>query len=376
MVEVHGFCDERFAAIGDQFRAGLEDGSDEGASYAIDLNGHLVVDLWGGYRDVARSQPWESDTLVRVASTSKMVVALATLMVWDRGLIDLDAPIAIYWPEFAQNGKAAITTRQVLVQQAGVPGFGRVVTFEEAADWARMVAVMEQAAVWYEPGTRSAYHAFTFGYILGELVRRVSGRPFAQFVVEEITQPLGADFHFAITEPADTARIAEIWPPSGALSETSMGERILAEFNDVIAGLFLDPGGPAVVVPAASGISNARAIARVGSIISQGGEVDGDRYLSRRTVDEVAQEQCFAEDEAIGERIRRGLFFALDHDSFRAPTPTAIHWGGAGGSWVSMDPASGITCAYAPNRFLSGDELYARQRVQWQVLMDVLPTVR
>src|SRR5262249_15063127 len=128
MAEVHGFCDERFAPIGDQFRANLESRLDEGASYAIDVNGELAVDLWGGYRDIAGTGPWESDTLVRVASTSKVVVTIAILVLWDRGLIDLDEPVATYWPEFAQNGKAAITTRQVLVHRSGVPGFGRSVT--------------------------------------------------------------------------------------------------------------------------------------------------------------------------------------------------------------------------------------------------------
>ena len=238
MVEVHGFCDERFAPIGDQFRAGLEDGSDEGASYAIDVNGELVVDLWGGFRDLARTKPWESDTLVRVLSTSKVVTAIAILMLWGRGLIDLDAPVATYWPEFAQNGKAAITTRQVLVHRAGVPGFGRSITAEDVVDWDRMVGIMEQAAVWYEPGTRTAYQHVTFGYILGELVHRVSGRPFAQFVAEQITGALAADFHFALSGPGDTARVAEVWVPPNAnpqVESSAMGARAEAEWADIVA---------------------------------------------------------------------------------------------------------------------------------------------
>src|SRR5262245_56041293 len=113
MVAVRGFCDERFAAIGELFRTGFERGSDEGASLAVAMNGAVVVDLWGGYSDVAHSRAWERDTVVRVCSTSKVVVALATLMLWDRGRLDLDEPIATYWPEFAQNGKDTVTARQV-----------------------------------------------------------------------------------------------------------------------------------------------------------------------------------------------------------------------------------------------------------------------
>jgi CubicO group peptidase (beta-lactamase class C family) len=373
MVEVRGFCDERFAPIGDLFRAGLESGRDEGASYAVDVNGELVVDVWGGYRDVARTKPWESDTLVRVASTSKVVVTIAMLMLWDRGLIDLDEPVATYWPEFAQNGKAAITTRQVLVHRAGVPGFGRAITLEDVVDWDRMVGLMERTAVWYEPGTRTGYQHMTFGYILGELVGRVSGRPFGQFVAEEITGPLGADFHFALTAPDDRARLAEIWFRAPDLSAaTSMGARAEAELADIQQPIVCNPELLPVVWPAGSGISNARALVRVGSIISRRGEVDGRRYLSSEAVDEAVREQSCAEDEVLGARLRLGLFFALDDHPYHAPTPTAVHWGGFGGSWMTMDPVSGIICAYVPNRFLVGDDALRRQATQWRVLTDVL----
>jgi len=153
MVGVQGFCDERFTSIRDLFSAGLERGTDEGASYAVAFNGQLVVDLWGGYRDLARTKPWEANTVVAVASTSKVIVAMATLMLWDRGLLDLDEPIATYWPDFAKNGKAAITPRQVLLHSSGLPGFGRTPTIDEIIDLDRMAGIIEGAAPWYEPGT-------------------------------------------------------------------------------------------------------------------------------------------------------------------------------------------------------------------------------
>jgi CubicO group peptidase (beta-lactamase class C family) len=378
--EVHGFCDERFAPIGEQFRGAYENGDEEGASYAVDVNGELAVDLWGGYRDLARTKPWEPDTLVRVASTTKVVTTIATLMLWDRGLIDLDEPIATYWPAFAQNGKATITTRQVLLHCAGVPGFGRAITLEDILDWDRMVAFTERARVWYEPGTRTGYQHITFGYILGELVQRVSGRSFVQFVADEITRPLGADFHFEVHARGDTARVAEVWfPPNiedrvGPGDHGSLKERAEAEAADITEPLFVDPDTLPAVLPSGSGITNARALVRVGSIVSRCGEVDGRHYLSRQTVDETVREQSHAEDEVIGAWLRRGLFFALDDHPYHAPTPTAVHWGGGGGSWVTMDPASGITCAYTPSRYLAGDDVLIRQALQWQVLTDVLAT--
>jgi CubicO group peptidase (beta-lactamase class C family) len=372
MVEVYGFCDERFAPIGDLLRAGLERGSDEGGSLAVAMNGEFVVDVWGGYADLAHAEAWESDTVVRVCSTSKVVVAIATLMLWDRGLLDLDEPIAAYWPEFAQNGKETITTRQVLVHSSGLPGFGQVLSADDARKWDRMVSLIERAALWYEPGTVTCYHAMTFGFILGELVRRISGRAFVQFVAQEITEPLDADFQYTVSAPRDLARLAE---PRFVLDSppvmAPMGDRVGAEIAEYVFDLVgnecltvVDPGG--------SGIANARALARIGSIMALEGNVDGRRYLSQRTVDEATREQSYAEDQMQG-WVRRGLFFGLDSKEFPAPTPTTIHWGGMGGSWLTMDPASGISCAYTPNRMLMGNLELLRQAEQWQVLMDVLP---
>ena len=257
MVEVDGFCDERFAPIGDAFRAGFERGSDLGASLAVTMNGEVVVDLWGGYRDLAHTQPWETDTVVPVYSTSKIVVAMAALMVWDRGLIDLDEPIATYWPKFAQNGKAAITTRQMLVYTSGVPGFGRVLTVDDVRDWDRMIEMVERAAVWYEPGTITCYSPSAFGYILGELVRRVSGVEFVRFVAQEITGPLGADFHFALSTPHDIARVAEQRHEGVAWeAQSPMGAEVDAEAAQLMEPL-INGDLLGIVIPATSGVTNA-----------------------------------------------------------------------------------------------------------------------
>src|SRR6185312_10505556 len=197
MVEVHGFCDTRFAALDSAFRANFDEGLDRGAALAVALHGEPVVDLWAGWRDRELEQPWTADTIVRVFSTTKIAVIIPILMLVDRGMLDLDAPIADYWPAFAGNGKGAVTTRQVLVHRAGVPGFGRPYTNDEMADWGYASAMLEAAPLWYEPGTISCYHFNTFGQILGEVVQRVSGVPFYEFVHRELTGPLDVDFHFA-----------------------------------------------------------------------------------------------------------------------------------------------------------------------------------
>jgi CubicO group peptidase (beta-lactamase class C family) len=254
MAETHGFCDKRFLPLEDAFRANLDSGLDKGASLAVTLNGEFVVDLWGGTRDYELAQPWEADTVVRVFSTSKVMVMIAVLVLVDRGLLDLDAPIAQYWPEFAKHGKETITARQVLVHRSGLPGFGRSVTFDDMRDWHNAITLIQDAALWYEPGTTCCYHAQTFGYVLGELVRRLGGMPFDDFFRREINDPLGADFHFGLAT-AQATRVAALWPAEHEPNIVStMGAAVMDELAAM--GEWIDPGNLPVVIPSASGITN------------------------------------------------------------------------------------------------------------------------
>lgn len=349
MGEIHGFCDERFGALETWFRSNQEQGIDEGASLAATLGGEFVVDLWAGTTDRRRTKPWVHDTLVNVFSTSKVMVNIAVLMLYDRGLLDLDAPIADHWPEFAQNGKGSISVRQVLTHRSGLPGFGQAIGFEEAHDWDRMIGILERAELWYEPGTQSYYHPQTYGFILGEVVRRVSALPFEQFFQQEIAGPLDADFHFGLTSPVDQARVAQLWYPDPSTMPDEIDDPVMIEFEQ---GDWVVPSRIAAVLPAASGIGNARSIARIGSIIAMGGEVGGRRYLSRATIEEAGTEQSFMEDRLLG-WCRYGLGFGLDHEYFPASTPTSMHWGGYGGSLATMDPAIGLSVGFTPNRLLA-----------------------
>ena len=351
MVEVHGFCDERFGALEKSFRANLDSGMDKGASLAVTMQGEFVVDLWGGTRDYGLVEPWESDTVVRVFSCSKAVVITCVLILVDRGLLDLDAPIAQYWPEFAAHGKGAMTCRQVLTHRSGIPGFRRSMTLDDLGNAPLMVAILENAELWYEPGTITCYGTYTFGCILGEVVHRLSGIQFDEFVRREITEPLGADFAFST--PSTSTRVAAIWPAEGQLPpESPLAAAVVAE---VVPGPgWIDPNCLPLVIPSASGITNARALARVAAVFAMGGELDGRRYLGRAIIEESSRVQNRAVDELLGP-INYGLGFGLDHADYPAPTSTTFHWGGYGGSFIAMDPASGISAAFAQNQLLPAD---------------------
>ncbi|HSH10513.1 MAG TPA: serine hydrolase domain-containing protein [Ilumatobacter sp.] len=189
----------------------------------------------------------------------------------------------------------------------------------------------------------------TYGFILGEVVRRVSALPFEQFFQQEIAGPLDADFHFGLTSPVDQARVAQLWYPDPSTMPDEIDDPVMIEFEQ---GDWVVPSRIAAVLPAASGNGNARSIARIGSIMAMGGEVDGRRYLSRATVEEAGTEQSFMEDRLLG-WCRYGLGFGLDHEYFPASTPTSMHWGGYGGSLATMDPAIGLSVGFTPNRLLA-----------------------
>ena len=212
-VEIHGECDPRFAGVREAFEENFTERGDIGAAVAVTIDGEPVVDLWAGHADAAGTRAWERDTIVNVYSTGKGMLSLGLHMLADRGLVDIEAPVASYWPEFAQAGKEGVTVRHVLGHRSGVVGARRLLPKEACYDWETMTTALAEAEPWWEPGTRHGYHVWTYGWIIGEIVRRVSGRPPGAFLREEIADPLGVDF-FVGTPASEQGRIADIVPPS------------------------------------------------------------------------------------------------------------------------------------------------------------------
>ena len=212
LVDIQGYCDPRFSAVKEMFTKNFESGSEVGASFAVTLDGEYVVDIWGGYSDKAEIIPWERDTITNVYSTVKVMTALCALILIDRGQLNIDSPVADYWPEFAQGGKDKIIVRWLLNHSAGLSGFDEHLTLEDMYDWERIIHLLERQKPWWEPGTQSGYHMVTFGYLVGELIRRISGKSIGTFFRDEIATPLGADFHIGLAEKHD-ARVAELIPP-------------------------------------------------------------------------------------------------------------------------------------------------------------------
>ncbi len=348
--EIHGFCNEHFLPLKDAFRANFDAGLELGSSLGVTHQGNLVVDLWAGWRDVGKTQPWQNDTIVRVTSTTKIMTILSLLMLIDRGLVELDEPVARYWPEFAQGGKDKVTVRDALTHQGGVPGFDPPVPFEALHDWTGITARLAAEPHWFEGRKVLCYHNNTYGFLLGEIIRRVDGRRPAQLFREEIAVKIGADFQVVLTSKADVGRLAELKQPT-TRSEKSESELVVRVVSSVGPGNTTSWESLSTEKPGGSGCGNGRSIAQVCAIMALGGELDGTRFLSGRIVDEAATEQVFAEDPMFG-WLRMGLGFGLHSTLFPAPTPTAFHWGGYGGSWAMMDPKSQLSLGYAPNNWI------------------------
>src|ERR1700761_1174476 len=276
---LQGQLDARFEPLRDVLADGLASGADCGLSLVVDVDGQTVADVWGGFADAARTRPWERDTIVNVWSTTKTVTSLAVLMLADRGLVDVDAPVARYWPEFAAQGKEGVLVRHLMSHTSGLAGWNAPFTIPDLYDLERSTAALAAQAPWWEPGTASGYHALTFGHLLGEVVRRVTGKSLTRFVEEEIAGPLGADFRIGARE-ADWGRCAELIPPPPLPFDLASldPESVLVK---VATGPAADATAPnrgpwrLAEIGAANGHGNARSVARIMSVLTLGGTVPG-----------------------------------------------------------------------------------------------------
>lgn len=351
LVDIQGYCDPRLSAVKEMFTKNFESGSEVGASFAVTLDGEYVVDIWGGYSDKAEIIPWERDTITNVYSTVKVMTALCALILIDRGQLNIDSPVADYWPEFAQGGKDKIIVRWLLNHSAGLSGFDEHLTLENMYDWERIIHLLERQKPWWEPGTQSGYHMVTFGYLVGELIRRISGKSIGTFFRDEIATPLGADFHIGLAEKHD-ARVAELIPPPPLESPPIEPDSIIGKtlFNSPIIPAFSDRAWRAAEIPSSNGHGNARSLARVGSLLACQGELKGMRLLSQATIDEAITEQFNGIDLVLGVPVRWGLGLGLANEKLTYLNPHTFYWGGFGGSWLEVDPDAGMCFSYVMNK--------------------------
>ncbi|WP_308377959.1 serine hydrolase domain-containing protein [Streptomyces sp. ISL-98] len=359
---IHGHCDDRFSAVRAAFKENFRQRGELGAAVTVLAGGETVVDLWGGWADEARSRPWERETLVNVWSTTKGPTALCAHLLADRGLLDLDAPVAAYWPEFAEAGKAAIPVRHLLSHRAGLAGLREPHTLAELYDWELTCARLAATEPWWEPGTQSGYHTITYGFLVGEVVRRITGLLPGEFLHQEVTGPLGIDFTIGLPVK-DAGRAAElVHPPTTPTSEQAA---LFAQLTPLALASLLNPG-PGVTeantpawraaqIPAANGHGTARAVAALYGIFARQGRSGEHRVLSPEATERIREGQGSCRDLVLGvgfghdTELGLGLWLSGPNGSY-GPNPRAFGHDGYGGSCGLADPEADISMGYVMNR--------------------------
>ncbi len=369
-VQVGGYFDEKFASAIEQFAENIATNADVGASFAASLDGEMVVDVWTGHLDEARTRPWQDNTLVNVWSSTKTVTFLCALVLADRGLLDLDAPVADYWPEFAANGKEQVLVWHFLNHAAGLSGLDDEVPSEVMYDWDKMTSLLAAQSPWWEPGTQTGYHGLTQGYLIGELVRRVTGKTLGEFTRDEIAGPLDADFHIGAPDEV-LSRIGDLIIPE---STTSNNDQLDDDPESISRKTFRSPRAEAEAantlawraaeIPAANGQGNARSLVRLQTPLACDGSAFGVDLVSCETARSIMKQRIAGVDLVLKMPIAFGLGFGLNtyHGKMGpiplTPNPNACFWAGWGGSSVVIDQDARAVTAYAMNRMfpsLMGD---------------------
>jgi CubicO group peptidase (beta-lactamase class C family) len=354
--QIHGTCAPGYEGVRAAFAANFADRGEIGASVAVVAAGVPVVDLWAGWTDPARTRAWEQDTLTNVWSTTKAMTSLCAHVLMDRGELDPDAPVARYWPEFAAAGKADIPVRSIMSHQSGLCGLSVPVTVQDYYDWEKITALLAAQEPLFTPGSTSGYQAMTFGYLIGEVIWRITGQSVGIFFGSEIAGPLGADFHIGLPE-SELGRCSVL-----------QGVRPTDEEQAALAQAYADADPPALAalmnpaltgdeaneadwrmaeIPAANGHGTALALATVFGTLVDGSE----QVISAKTLQAACTGQGRHTDVVLGFPVEFGLGFALSGpEGHFGPNPAAFGHDGFGGSAVSADPEAGYALAYVMNR--------------------------
>ncbi|GAA3079427.1 serine hydrolase domain-containing protein [Streptosporangium carneum] len=372
MPEISGTTAPGFEGVREAFAANLAGGQEVGAAVGVYLHGRKVVDLWGGIADPGTGRRWERDTLQVVFSTTKGITAACAHLLAQRGELDLDAPVAEYWPEFAANGKDRIPVRWLLTHQAGLPAIDHPITPAEAIAWHPMTTALAAQRPSWEPGAEHGYHAHTYGWLVGEVVRRVTGRSLGTFLAEEIAAPLGLDLWIGLpkTERHRVSRIVAAPLDLDALARIDLdalpepAREMMRAYADptsltmrsmsVVTPMLNhdDPDEQSAEMPSTNGVCTARALARFYAALI--GEVDGHRVLTPDTLAAATAEQVSGVDRVLRVPVRLGTGFGLPTPDAFWYSPTAFGFPGYGGSLGFADPALGLAFGYVMNHIREG----------------------
>jgi CubicO group peptidase (beta-lactamase class C family) len=371
-VIVNGPCGPAFQGVRDALAEVLASGFEVGAALAVYVDGRDVVDLWGGYADAARTRPWQRDTIVNLYSVGKAISVICALRLVDAGRLDLDAPVARYWPEFARANKEQLPVRYLLTHQAALPAIARPLPSGAWSRWDAITEALAAQAPWWEPGAGHGYHVNTQGFLIGEVVRRITGKTFGSYLRESLTGPAGIDFFVGFGPELD-GRCADVLPARPSPESDELRRQLAVDLSSLSGPASMrvsayrnpaDFSGTGVVntrswraaeVPSTNGHGTARAIARLYSALAGNGRLDGFSVLSPEIIARASEQQVYGDDIMLERPTRFGLGFQLTMTERRlGPNPRAFGHFGAGGSLGFADPEARVAFGYAMNQSRGG----------------------
>ncbi|HEY8927390.1 MAG TPA: serine hydrolase domain-containing protein [Polyangia bacterium] len=345
-MQINGSFEGRFDAVARAFERNFSERGEVGASVCVYLRGRPVVDLWAGLADREAGRAWTRETMVMTSSTTKGFAATVAHLLVERGLLDLDAPVASYWPEFAASGKQDVLVRWALSHRAGIPVLDHAPSLGDILAWTPVVAAVTNQRPLWTPGSAHGYHVQTFGWIVGELVRRITGKTIGRLYADEIASRFGIDYWIGL--PAEHRdRVATCYPPPPAVVSRWPATMLRALGGWTTRQMNL-PEVQEAEIPSSNGIGTAHAIARHYAALI--GEVDGARIVGPRTLAAACQVQSDGLDQVLGAPTRCGLGFALPPSLGVASGPRSFGHPGAGGSLGFADPEAEVAFGYAPNQ--------------------------
>ena len=371
--ELHGSYQPRYAVVAEAFERNFTEHNEAGASLCITHDGEIVVDLWGGVKDLKQQTPWQEDTVSVVFSSTKGAVALAAHTLISAGELDPNALVKHYWPEFAVNGKAAVTVKMMLDHSAGVPCFRKTLKPGGCCDWDYMVNQIEQEAPFWEPGTRNGYHMMNFGWTVGELIRRVSGQSLGRYFNSAIAEPTGAEFWIGLPERHEP-QVASMVPyrPDKNAQKSAFTRALIEDHNSIPALALFNQAGfnpskrecRAAEIGGGGGVGNGRGLAKIYAPFACGGELNGRTYVDADTHAAMSEvSMATHEDATLLIPTRFGLGFMKSMDNRRELAvgrdsailgASAFGHVGAGGSIGFADPGARMSLGYTMNRMGPG----------------------
>ena len=397
---VNGYCDERFSEAKKIFQANIDSGFELGCAISLEVKGEKIIDLWGGYANTDKTELWQEETIVNVFSTTKGIAAICLLQLIEKGQLDLDKSVSEYWPEFGANGKENIPVRYLFCHKSGLCGVREPLEEGSFANWDLICSELAKQKPFWEPGTAHGYHAITYGHLIGELLRRVTGQTLGQYFDENIAKPLNLDFWIGLPEE-QFHRVTDIQPSKPGLLQkifTPLLMKLPRGIAPPFWQLLLDfadtdkPSGAAfnnpkmkmnpdqmeantekwrkAEIPAANGHGTARSIAKLYGVLANGGSRNNIHILSPETIEMGRQTQSDGKDLVLAQmHTRFGLGFMLGtKDVSMGPNPQAFGHGGAGGSLGFADPDNNISLGFVMNQMHQGI-------TAWKTATDVAASV-